>query len=460
MPWPPKCTAKVVQCSVCGAENAHPGANGVHLCDACAPNHGYFCKHCGKYHLTPGGFGPAYPCPKCKGLLCSKCFDKVKTVGLGEELVDELAYATQPSDADVPLAGKVEAIKHTMEKTGWSQLEATKFVGKYKPHEYVKLYKASVETLNAIVGTVSGLPDPPLSTWGKQQEAAYKLGYKDPTTGEVFNYSELEAKIAGKLVKPKKLPKGFVTHTMSTKAQPLFHPDKSQQQVFAEWELEPMLDLTRAAADYYLLALMDSLQDKKLNKVLKPKLEAHLEFMDTQFQRYLHMAVGGELRHARRYYNGLWTAFAPEIVGLFKNTSMKGGRHDAWHVWRAFVETHGWEKTAGWAAQVFNAGHWSASFGGKNWGNVAVTLHRRLKGEITPLVFVDTTLGLQHNTGCVFNKKVGWSYTGLQKVLDAGRQVDFDKAQPMQVLVDYASDVTTTLLEKVLEGYVKGEYKV
>lgn len=448
MPWPPKCTAKVVQCSVCGAENAHPGANGVHLCDACALDHPYWCKHCGKAYPSH----VVHVCSNCNGLICIKCYELAK---LTEGMTDESGFVGGGTSEvldyeELPEVntGKIAMIKYVVDHTGIGLAAAKEYV-EGKTGLYPQIWKFTPMSGHA-----------PLKTKLQAAFGSFPPEGKPGTGKTTFDYSELEQKVAGKLVKPKKLPKGFVTHTMSTKAQPLFHPDKSQQQVFAEWELEPMLDLTRAAADYYLLALMDSIQDKALAAVVKPLLNAHLMFMDTQFQRYLHMAVGGELRHARRHYNGPWTKFAPEIVGLFKNASMKGGRHDAWHVWKSFVETHGWEKTAGWAAQVFNAGHWPPSFGGKNWGNVAVTLHRRLKGEITPLVFVDTTLGLQHNTGCVFNKKVGWSYTGLQKVLDAGRQVDFDKAQPMQVLVDYASDVTTTLLEKVLEGYVKGEYSV
>ena len=179
---------------------------------------------------------------------------------------------------------------------------------------------------------------------------------------------------------------------------------EKMRQAYAEsywWpELMVDLDLTRTAADFYLLyAMADG--DSDLRKIF----EEYSMVLAKQVAIYLDASIGGEMRHYKHNQKGY---------------SLSPTRKLARREWRELRVKTGLEPLER-ALVAFNDGkNWKSMYGGPKWGRITDTLLRHLRRETSSLLFVDQTLALQHNTGTVFSKMQNyWRLMDLKKVLDA-----------------------------------------
>jgi len=190
-------------------------------------------------------------------------------------------------------------------------------------------------------------------------------------------------------------------------------PSPAQKQLSKEevtkgiWELDPNLKLRHRAAEFYLMMDLD------LDGLDGGKFQKLMDYLLPQFVAYTDMAVGGELRHSRLKVpsNQLPTPLRRAIA----DSTLPSHRHEAWRGWYRFRRHYG-TLALEWAEEVFP--HFSGGgFGGKKWANIASILRMYETDGLTPLMFVDTCWGLQHNGGAYFDKV--WPTKGLKSVLDA-----------------------------------------
>ena len=176
-------------------------------------------------------------------------------------------------------------------------------------------------------------------------------------------------------------------------------------------ELRLDLDLQGIAADFYLFYAM-----KDGDEYLQARFEEYAQVVAKQVAVYLDAAVGGELR-----YKG--------FAGLTKGTTRSIARRD----WRVRRLTQGHSLlTRG--RDNFLQAKWKGGYGGPRWGNIAKLLVQHLASNLSPTLFVDQALALQHNGGQVFNKIDSyWNQGSLQAVLNANLEEDWP------TLLEYAS---------------------
>jgi hypothetical protein len=190
-------------------------------------------------------------------------------------------------------------------------------------------------------------------------------------------------------------------------------PGTSHDVRWGHWGLRKGFDLRKAAADFYLL------YDLYIDDDDEGKFKEMFDWLLSQFIAYTDMAVGGELRHARKK---VLQAYIPTpLKRAMRDGTLPMSRHDAWKGWRYFRMNYG-TKALQWAVEIFP--HFGGnSFGGQRWSNIARVLREFEDGELTPIIFVDTCWGLQHNGGAYFNK--AWSTNGLKSVLDANLESNY-----------------------------------
>lgn len=174
------------------------------------------------------------------------------------------------------------------------------------------------------------------------------------------------------------------------------------------WGLNPAKhNVVQAAADFYLLEALSAglvgTTDGKGNEVVPVKqsptfriiMQEADELMaqlckewDPILQAYVHIAVGGELRHH------------DALGGV-----VSGSRKVAWSGWKEIYKAVGVQalKDAEDLFLEFSGG----SYGGPPWATAARILHSRLTGKITSRMFLDRVFNAQHNGGCLLNK-VKW----------------------------------------------------
>jgi hypothetical protein len=108
-----------------------------------------------------------------------------------------------------------------------------------------------------------------------------------------------------------------------------------------------------------------------------------------------------------------------------------------------------------WMMEAFDNLNFSSGYGGKKWGEIARTLHRFVKGEITMEMLVDTAYTLSHNNGPIFNK--GFLYVHytdeINKILDIQRS-----GQVLEYVMDRtdslaASSIVPDDLHSIVKGY-------
>ncbi len=178
--------------------------------------------------------------------------------------------------------------------------------------------------------------------------------------------------------------------------------------------LDPDKNLAQAAADFYLLEHLANLQGDRWADV---RLSGHEQALAKEFAEYLDMAVGGELRYAKRYLEEL----PRELEPYFREVS-ETARGKAWLVWTIIRRKFGIEALRT-AEECFYQPGWRRNFGGRAWGNCANALRSYLEGERKTRIFIDQCFNLQHNTGHIFNKL--YSCTELTPVLEAHGRDDY-----------------------------------
>ena len=474
-----------VTCYMCG-QPAMAGYNGVHACQACISKYTaqmLACRHCGGKiawaPLPPPFAGKVelnhFACPTCNGLLCHPCWEKVapkpepkSPLSAKQQLLVEALAQEFHLNVDKLEQSVLEAIGEAVIPTEPTWAQGGKGGTKkapMSPAEQDMLEKKIIDNLKEAgaskqqVGfTVLGLTPKVVchhcgGTSGEVKAHCPGCGYgvhqgclgthcpnvpspvKTKLQQTLENLKE-NVEIWGKEVIPPAAGIGdskFVTtiampgppppaSTLGKKVQPF-----QVQDYFQVWGLEK-LDLTQAASDYYVATYLALESGKAEHEEMRVAIVAKLA---DQLGRYLVMACGGELRHALSASSlGVTTnpSVPKEIKALFKGHGIKPlpkERHAAWKQWAEFSAGIGMSKAMRGAQAVFELHGWSASFGGKKWGQIAKVAADYLEGKLSPTLFVDSVLGIQHNGGIAFNKAQAhgiWSMNGLQGILDAGRK--------------------------------------
>ncbi|MGH2693312.1 MAG: hypothetical protein ACRDJJ_00715 [Actinomycetota bacterium] len=176
-------------------------------------------------------------------------------------------------------------------------------------------------------------------------------------------------------------------------------------------------DLSEAAADFYLMENLVADGDGEARRALA----RHEEELAREFSCYLDVAVGGELRYARRH---LGDDALPRELRCYFTEIGPGHRGKAWMVWTVVRRALG-PRALILAEEVFSHDGWRENFGGSAWACVSRLLRSYLVGELMPRIFVDQCLSLEHNTGSVFNKL--FDTTKLARVLVAQSEDDFER---------------------------------
>ena len=188
------------------------------------------------------------------------------------------------------------------------------------------------------------------------------------------------------------------------------------------WGLRnPKWSLKKQVCDYYLLTLSALINPDKYQK----HLDKRADMLSFQFARYTDMAVGGELRHTRRFIDDsridegeiplpLREALQDSTLA---STTSNISRHSAWQGWYHFRRSWG-TVAIKWAVDTYKLDGWNGGYGGAKWATISDTLYMYETGKITQNSFIDTCFGLQHNNGNYFNK---WWAGAIQHVLDANQ---------------------------------------
>jgi hypothetical protein len=179
-----------------------------------------------------------------------------------------------------------------------------------------------------------------------------------------------------------------------------------------KWDLPRELNLTRIAADFYLLynlILDDCEQGDKLIKFCNRYAPI--------FSRYTDMVVGGEIRHAEDHVNREGLPDSCNILSdeLWNGGGWGDGRMIAWSTWHGFRQSHGTDALI-WAARIFRRFR-SGGYGGSKWANIAEILAYYELGKLSAKMFMDFVWGLEHNGGSYFDK-LSWERDQLRQVLD------------------------------------------
>ena len=178
------------------------------------------------------------------------------------------------------------------------------------------------------------------------------------------------------------------------------------------WGLESHINLSREAADWYLL--MDLWLDKKDGDRFMNRTTRLAEM----FSSYADMVIGGELRYTLGHVDSPDEVLDDEMV-IHLQRNANSGRSEAWDSWSDFRIGMG-TSALHMAETAFDAFGESQSYGGPKWAYIVRTLRMYETKEISPITFVDMCWGLEHNGGQFFGKL--WSTYTLQVVLDANVQ--------------------------------------
>jgi len=182
-----------------------------------------------------------------------------------------------------------------------------------------------------------------------------------------------------------------------------------------EWGVNRNLNLENSAADFYLL------YDLSLDGYCNDEFNDLLTTLVTQFTAYTDLAVGGELRHTISKYRYSLEGVLGTEDGLSLITPC-GSREGAWRAWRDLRETYG-AAVLREAIDAFNLQSISNGYGGPSWARIAKLLLQYVEGKISPLMFIDSCWGLEHNGGCYFSK-VWYKFANLKEILDANLRGD------------------------------------
>jgi hypothetical protein len=178
--------------------------------------------------------------------------------------------------------------------------------------------------------------------------------------------------------------------------------DSHYDEICKAWGINPNLRLVEWCSNFYTLyyLILD-------HPEVKEKFEEYKELLLVQFQNYIDMACGGELRHSKGRATG-----TSKIKGLSKQhdqilsrvqKSGDNGRVGAWQEWRLIRDEYGLQALQV-AEDCFTKMGWSGAYGGKKWGTAAQILRFYLEDNITATTFIDTVWSLQHNCNYILDK--------------------------------------------------------
>jgi len=198
---------------------------------------------------------------------------------------------------------------------------------------------------------------------------------------------------------------------------------KDDVNFFRSLGMKPDRDLRQDCADWYLLEWLAQAQQYDPARRRFDQLTRELA---VEFETYLDMAVGGELRHAVHVFRGELPASLASYWQSVRATN--GDRSLAWREWTRLRREQPREtlvKWVDWAQRLFGDGdRWSSGeVGGPRWAAVASVYKLRLIGRGTDTSFVDRCFTLEHNFGAVFDKV--YEVDGLTKVLETQMQNDY-----------------------------------
>ena len=206
-------------------------------------------------------------------------------------------------------------------------------------------------------------------------------------------------------------------------------PEYLEREVAEEtWGLPPEMQLSRKAADFYLLydLEIDALDDGKFKRFTRELAE--------HFASYADMVVGGELRYTLGHISSQsHSDLHPALQEVLSTRLTHVDRHEAWEYWRPFRGKHG-ANALKWAMVAFNSFNDGGSYGGPKWAYIAETKYMYETSKISPTTFVDMCWGLEHNGGQFFGKL--WNTYALKRVLDSNLHSENDDLSP---LYEYAS---------------------
>lgn len=259
---------------------------------------------------------------------------------------------------------------------------------------------------------------------------------------------------------------------------------RTREDAFEAWGIDKSLNLNTNIADFYLLMVMclvkpgdherdasdfvfkqtvgafpeqtfsyvpDAEGRLQRLKVHRPddrdgRYATLLAYLASQFAAYLDMVVGGEIRHAV----GRPTVMASTPLPLRQALRRSGpiplpaDRASCWWYWRRFRERHG-TVALQWVVDCYSAdnGWGGGGYGGHKWKECTDALLQYEQGKLTPEMFVDLAVHLEHNGGSVFNKVWG---SVEKSLLDAKYVGDYD------VLLPYASDEVRNLYTQSMDA--------
>jgi hypothetical protein len=170
---------------------------------------------------------------------------------------------------------------------------------------------------------------------------------------------------------------------------------------------EQSVSFNRLVNDFYLSDQMASAAKGTAlaSEAAQLRTQVHTDAAE-RIAMYLVVAIGGEVRHADR----CWDGCRAQLDALVTEFNVKLDKNDRAEAQRAPVSQL---KTMSPAqhvrfvelvAAVFDKGAWGSTYGGKKWANIALAAHGFLTGKLSHSVFADHAFDLQHNGGCVFGK--------------------------------------------------------
>jgi len=107
---------------------------------------------------------------------------------------------------------------------------------------------------------------------------------------------------------------------------------------------------------------------------------------------------------------------------LSRSNGSRLARFDAWDAWSVLMQGDKALECLEMCAHIFNYGYWRGAVGGSLWGTGAMLALQYMRGDISPLHYVDLVFGLQHNAGPFLNKC--YHLRDVQRLLDIRRYSD------------------------------------
>lgn len=179
--------------------------------------------------------------------------------------------------------------------------------------------------------------------------------------------------------------------------------------------LNPERVLWQDCADFYVLERMTADGSREAARLL----ERHERTLAREFEKYLDVAMGGEIRYLAvgAYEKGI--TYDPVLQPYLESTndiSEEGmaNAHERYSSWLTWLDTPDHPKLIRASIEPLLSDLWGerTQIAGPTWGTVARVLMDWYDGKISRRVFVDRCFTMQHNNGAVFNK----AYRSMRKL--------------------------------------------